>query len=211
MTIWWLVLIITVLVVGTIGFLWVAVKLTSILNNQTDINLKKANDSLDRVNGKNVVDVFNNEFREELRNKGRLLFEKIIGDNAMFLQQDLRLTTAQLNDFLKDQISHTLKEEFSKYEQSISDAKQLAIESIQKTLVSLEEQRTELANQIRDEIAKDKDKLIANFEDHMAEILNHYIIEAIGNQVDLSDQLEYIFGDLESNKEAIAEDLRNGI
>lgn len=211
MTIWWLVLIITVLVVGTIGFLWVAVKLTSILNNQTDINLKKANDSLDRVNGKNVVDVFNNEFREELRNKGRLLFEKIIGDNAMFLQQDLRLTTAQLNDFLKDQISHTLKEEFSKYEQSISDAKQLAIESIQKTLVSLEEQRTELANQIRDEIAKEKDKLIANFEDHMAEILNHYIIEAIGNQVDLSDQLEYIFGDLESNKEAIAEDLRNGI
>ncbi len=211
MTIWWLVLIITVLVVGTIGFLWVAVKLTSILNNQTDINLKKANDSLDRVNGKNVVDVFNSEFREELRNKGRLLFEKIIGDNAMFLQQDLRLTTAQLNDFLKDQISHTLKEEFSKYEQSISDAKQLAIESIQKTLVSLEEQRTELANQIRDEIAKDKDKLIANFEDHMAEILNHYIIEAIGNQVDLSDQLEYIFGDLESNKEAIAEDLRNGI
>ncbi|HET6924572.1 MAG TPA: hypothetical protein VFH39_01965, partial [Candidatus Saccharimonadales bacterium] len=43
-----------------------------------------------------VEHIFNDEFREELRNRGRLHFEKIIGENAMFLQQDLRLTTSQL-------------------------------------------------------------------------------------------------------------------
>ena len=48
--------------------------------------------------------IFNDEFREELRNRGRLHFEKIIGENAMFLQQDLRLTTSQLNDYMKQEI-----------------------------------------------------------------------------------------------------------
>lgn len=211
MTIWWLGLIITVLAVATIGFLWLALKLNAILKNQNSISQDKLSSSLDKAAEKDVEHVFNNEFREELRNRGRLYFEKIIGDNAMFLQQDLRLTTSQLNDFLKDQITKTLKDEFSKYEQSISDAKQLAVESIQKTLASLENQRTELANQIKEEVFRDKDKLVSRFEQHMTEILNHYILEAIGDQVDLSDQLEYIFADLEANKEAIIEDIKNGI
>ena len=88
-----------------------------------------------------VEHIFNDEFREELRNRGRLHFEKIIGENAMFLQQDLRLTTSQLNEFMKNEISKVLKEEFSKYEESINDAKQLAIESIQKTQTTIEQQR----------------------------------------------------------------------
>ena len=52
--------------------------------------------------------------------------------------------------------------------------------------------------------------MIMRFEDDMAEIVNHYILAAIGNQIDLSDQLEYIIGELSANKEAIAEDVRRG-
>lgn len=44
----------------------------------------------------------------------------------------------------------------------------------------------------------------------MADIINHYVLGAIGNQIDLNDQLEFILADLEANKEAIAEDLRHG-
>ena len=56
-----------------------------------------------------VERVFNDEFREELRNRGRLHFEKIISENAMFLQQDLRLTTSQLNEFMKTEITSVLQ------------------------------------------------------------------------------------------------------
>jgi hypothetical protein len=44
----------------------------------------------------------------------------------------------------------------------------------------------------------------------MADIINHYVLAAIGNQIDLSDQLEYILSDLEANKQAIIEDITNG-
>src|ERR1035438_8206233 len=68
-----------------------------------------------------VKAIFNDEFREELRNRGRLHFEKIIGENAMFLQQDLQLTTSELNEYMKQEITAKLQEEFAKYEQSIMD------------------------------------------------------------------------------------------
>ncbi len=157
-----------------------------------------------------VERIFNEEFREELRNRGRLHFEKIIGENAMFLQQDLRLTTSQLNDYMKQEITRTLQEEFAKYEKSITDAKQLAINSINKTQEVIEQQRVMLGDQLQKQVEAEKEHLLSRFDEKMADIVNHYILAAIGNQIDLSDQLEYILGDLEANKQAILEDIKNG-
>lgn len=154
--------------------------------------------------------IFDDQFREELRNRGRLHFEKIIGENAMFLQQDLRLTTSQLNEYMKTEITKKLQDEFAKYEQSIMDAKQLAVDSIQKTNDVIEEQRKTLSAQLTTQLEAEKASLITRFEEDMADIINHYVLAAIGNQIDLSDQLEYIMGELEANKQAIREDITNG-
>lgn len=157
-----------------------------------------------------VENIFNDEFRQELRNRGRLHFEKIISENAMFLQQDLRITTSQLNEYMKVEITKTLKDEFGKYEQSITDAKQLAIDSITKTQAAIEQQRQILGEQLQQQVQAEKTQIIENFEKNMAEIINHYILAAIGDQIDLSDQLEYILGDLEANKKDILEDINGG-
>lgn len=157
-----------------------------------------------------VEHIFNEEFREELRNRGRLHFEKIIGENAMFLQQDLRLTTSQLNEFMKNEISKVLKEEFVKYEESINDAKQLAIESIQKTQTTIEQQRELLTQQLNEQLSTEKSRSMSRFETHMADIVNHYVLEAVGEQIDLSEQLEFILAQMERNKEAIIKDIRDG-
>ena len=157
-----------------------------------------------------VEHIFNDTFREELRNRGRLHFEKIISENAMFLQQDLRLTTSQLNEFMKGEITKNLKDEFAKYEQSINDAKQLAIESIQKTNTAIEEQREQLGQQVQQQIMTEKQQLVERFEQNMTDIINHYVLAAVGNQIDLNDQLEYILSDLEANREAIIQDIMHG-
>jgi len=157
-----------------------------------------------------VDHIFNNEFREELRNRGRLHFEKIIGENAMFLQQDLRLTTSQLNDYMKQEIKKVLEDEFKKYEESIKGAKDIALESIQKTQTAIEQQRQILEKQLVDEVSEEKERLINKFETNMTDIINHYILASIGNQIDLSDQIEYITGYLNENKQAIIEDVKHG-
>ena len=157
-----------------------------------------------------VEHIFNEEFREELRNRGRLHFEKIISENAMFLQQDLRLTTSQLNDFMKTEVTHVLKEEFAKYEESINDAKQLAIDSIQKTQDTIEQQRELLSAQMNEQITAEKSRTLERFETRMADVVNHYVLEAVGDQIDLSEQLDFIMNQLEANKEAIMHDIKDG-
>ena len=129
MTIWTLTLVVGSLLAATIAFMWLAVRLgkggtTKRSASDNDVDIAKAAED-------DVEHIFNDTFREELRNRGRLHFEKIISENAMFLQQDLRLTTSQLNEYMKGEITRTLQEEFVKYEQSITDAKQLAIEALQ--------------------------------------------------------------------------------
>ena len=202
-----------ILIVGTIwaataAFIWLAWR----SGKATSLKDTKGGPSqaLETAAKEDVEHIFNDEFREELRNRGRLHFEKIIGENAMFLQQDLRQTTTQLNDYMRSEITRTLQQEFKKYEQSITDAKQLALDSIEKTITTIEQQRQFLQQQLATQSEAQKAQIIARFEVEMASIINHYILRAIGNQIDLSDQLDYILSELETNKKAIIEDIKRG-
>jgi hypothetical protein len=197
MTIWWLVFILTLVWAFGAGFIWLATRLNG--------NNSGQHKSLD-----DVGHIFNAEFREELRNRGRLHFEKILGENAMFLQQDLRLTTSQLNEYMRGEISRELKEAFANYQSAITDAKQLAIESIEKTKTAIDDERKSLVAQLEKEVAEEKARRVKQFEQRMAQVINHYLLAAVGNQIDLSDQLEYILSELEANKAAIVEDIRSG-
>lgn len=205
MSLLWLVVLILTVLAATAAFIWLSLKLDALKKGQPE-------QEVDIVEAASTAadSVFNKEFREELKNRGRLHFEKVINENAMFLQQDLRLTTSQLNDFMKEEIKKVLKEEFSTYEESIQHAKDQAIEAIEKTRLMVDEQRQILEKQLQEQLNKEKGKAIERFEKNMGSILNHYILEAIGNEIDLTDQLDYIFSHLEDSKQAIIEDVKNG-
>lgn len=200
---WFLFLVISV-TAGMAGFIWLATRVSGPGRRPgaPDDFVEAANQEVERI--------FSDDFREELRNRGRLHFEKIISDNAMFLKQDLQLTASDLNKYMQEQIKKVLKEEFAKYEESIESAKQIAIDAIAKTQNALDEQRNLLQQQINEEARKEKERLVATFSENMSQTVNHYILEAIGNEVDLSDQLDYIYQHLEDNKAAIIEDIRSG-
>lgn len=201
-----LILVSGLLLSATAAFIWLAMK----ISKGSGSNQKSPTTGLQKSADKDVEHIFNDEFREELRNRGRLYFEKIIGENAMFLQQDLRQTTTQLNEYMRAEITRTLQDEFKKYEQGIADAKQIALGSIEKTITTIEQQRQFLEAQLLTQSQAQKGRIIAQFEKDMATIINHYVLRAIGNQIDLSDQLEYILAELEANKAAIVEDITRG-
>ncbi len=193
------------LLASTLAFIWLAVR-----NGGGKGAIQSDGEMFNEATKQAVEHIFNDEFREELRNRGRLHFEKIIGENAMFLQQDLRLTTSQVNDYMKQEITKTLKEAFSKYQESINDAENLALESIQKTQETVEKQREIMGQQLEKELTAERARLTERFSNNMADIVNHYVLAAIGNQISLDDQLEFIMAELERNKLAIVEDINQG-
>lgn len=168
-------------------------------------NLTK--ESLEKMAREDVDRIFNDEFREELRNMGRLHFQKVVSENAMFLKEDLRLTSSQLNEYLKAEVTKHLQDSFAGYDQSLGDAKELAIQAVEKITTSLEEQRLALTSKLEEDVEIRKAQIIEEFQTRLADIVNHYLLAAVGEQVDLSAQLEYILGELQKNKNAIVEDL----
>ena len=204
-----LILVIGTLAVATASFIWMALRLGSSAGGASG-KQKSVQVVYEEAAKQDVEHIFNDEFREELRNRGRLHFEKIIGEAAMFLQQDLRQTTSQLTEYMRAEVTRTLQQEFKKYEQSIVDAKQMALDSIEKTIHTIDQQREFMEQQMKSETAAQKEKIIAQFEADMASIVNHYVLQAIGSQIDLTDQLDYILREIENNKTAIIEDLKHG-
>jgi hypothetical protein len=201
---------VTILVVSVIGFVLLVVLIARAGKHKGDPKKPGDHARKEYANMTNEVDhIFNEEFREELRNHGRLYFDKIINENAMFLQQDLRLTSSQLNEYMKKEIGKKLEEQFASYEQSMKDAQAMALESIQNTMRAAEEQRVQMTAEMQAAIAAEKERLIANFESNMADIVNHYLAEAFGNQLDLKDQIGYIVGEMEANKEAMKQDMHS--
>lgn len=210
MNILWFVFTGASLLAAATAFIWLAITIRATSGrSEKNSDLHIDTDLLEKVNI-DVEHIFNDEFREELRNRGRLHFEKIINDNAMFLKQDLQLTASQLNEYMQDSLKKVLKEEFAKYEESIESAKQIAIESIAKTQEAVEQQRALLEEQLKSEVEQERSRAIDRFEENMSQIINHYLLEAIGNELDLSTQIDYIFRHMEDNKEAIVEDIKYG-
>jgi hypothetical protein len=51
---------------------------------------------------------------------------------------------------------------------------------------------------------------VERFEGEMATIVNHYVLQAIGSQIDVSDQMDFILAEMQANKQAIIEDIQRG-
>lgn len=168
---------------------------------------EKLDESYEKIAQDDVYHIFSNEFHEELRNKARLDFQKVINENAMFLQQDLRLTTSEINQYLKTQVSGRLEEEFAAYQQSIKDVQQAAVDSIGNTVKAAEEQQALLTKQIQDEVQARKAQMVASFEKQMTAVVSHYVVQILGEQVALKEQMPYILRELEAQKEAIKKDM----
>lgn len=211
MTIWWLALIVGSLAAVCGGFVWVIVTLSS-LKGTVATGVQKSADDLNKaytdIAEEDATHLFNKEFREELRNRGRLRFEKIINENASFLKQDLDQTISQLNDYMKKEITFKLDEEFAAYAKAMQATQQLALSSLQNTAQEIETQRLQLAESLKKDVAEREQALLKVYEDNMAKIVEHYVLMSLGDQFDLKSQMPYIIKQMEDNKKAIMEDMR---
>ncbi len=198
------VVLIAVIVAATLAFVWMAlgirkVKLaTGAYQNRIDAVQKEAEK------------VFTDEFREELKNRGRLYFEKIINENAMFLKQDLGLTASQLNEYMQTSLRKVLNEEFDKYKLSIQDAKEAALGAITKTQTAMDQQREAMQKELKTQLEQEKQRRIAKLDEHLVRVANQYILDVLANEVDLGSQGEYIFAALQTRKNEIIKDFEDG-
>lgn len=193
MELWQLLLIIGTLFATLTAFIWVALRVSSIgkVNNQPR-NL--AGEAVSEA----VNQAFTDDFREELRQRARQQFEKLIHENAMFLQQDVRMSAAQLDDFMKKQIFATLQQELVKHHESVTQTRQMLSDSVAKSQVDLQTQ-----------LKAEKERRIELLDRQLTEIIKKYVSSAVGDIITTDQQIALIVDNLNAHKNEIIEDIRN--
>ncbi len=230
-----------------------------------------------------VALLFDDAFREELKDRGRLHFERVINENAALFKQDLDATVAHVNTELrqrvarqldsqfeeinkvnaqlKEHIAKQLDDRFAEYDKTLREAQDAALQALQRSAQALEEQHRQLGLALERSIAsqdamltgaleenkariasiKDaqnvalqslsqsaqavqeqhqqlsvllqkgvsdqQDMLVDAFENNMAQIIEHYLLQAVGDQYDLKAQLPSIIKQMEASKKAIVDDI----
>src|SRR5690606_35302606 len=70
---------------------------------------------------------------------------------------------------------------------------------------NLESQYQQLSDTIQKSVDQQKDMMVGAFTEHMARIIDHYLLEALGDQYDVKAQLPGIIEQLQQNKQVIAD------
>lgn len=88
------------------------------------------------------------------------------------------------------------------------DRQAAMLENLSRTTKALETQYEQLSELLETSIAEQKTMIADTINDHMARIVEHYLIGALGEQSNLREQLPSIIQQMEENKQAMMDDMK---
>lgn len=83
-----------------------------------------------------------------------------------------------------------------------------ALQWLAKSAEAMQAEHEQLVQAMRQNVIAQQESLVRGFEDNMAQIVEHYLLGALGDQYDLKSQLPSIIKQMEANKQAIADDMK---
>ena len=135
---------------------------------------------------------------------------KSLTGSAQALQEQHKQVTETLQKNVTDQQT-LLSAAFEENKAGIAamkDAQAQALQALAQSVQGLQEQNVQLAQAMQRNVAAQEAALVDAFEENMAQIVEHYLLGALGDQYDLKAQLPSIIKQMEVNKAAIAEDMK---
>jgi len=133
-----------------------------------------------------------------------------ITSGAQALQQQHQQLGVALQKTITDQeamLSGAFEENKSQVTK-MRDTQGLALQWLAQSVKALQEQHQQLETQLQQNVAEQESMLVGVFEQNMARIIEHYLLNALGDQYDLKAQLPSIIKQMEANKQAIADDMK---
>lgn len=91
---------------------------------------------------------------------------------------------------------------------AISDAQNVTAQSLDSSTKALQEEQQHLTETIKKNIADQQEMAVSAFENNMAQVVEHYLLGALGDQFDMKAQLPAIIKQMEENKQAIVDDMK---
>ncbi len=194
------------LILGVVlGLVLPRLKLTKGKKKLTNEDLKASYDELVK---EDVYHIFDQDFHKELTEKAKAVFQDVIAQNTVVLTAQLETTTKIIQEHLDTEISGKLQTAFGAYTQAVSQAQQDALTTIKAAVDASVAQQAQFSSQLEQSIETRKSEIMTGFQQNMAEIVSHYVLQAIGEQASIKEQLPAILREMEAQQEAMQKDMR---
>lgn len=92
--------------------------------------------------------------------------------------------------------------------EATKQAQDAALATLNQSAQALSEQHQQLSQTMQKSVADQETMLVDVFEDNMAQVIEHYLLGALGDQYDMKAQLPLIIGQMKQNKQAIMDDMK---
>jgi hypothetical protein len=131
-------------------------------------------------------------------------------ESAQTAQDQTKLLNAALQKSINDQEAamKMVLEENQARVTATQTAQDAALKSLDSSAKALEEQHQQLSQLLQKTVADQEAMLVNVFQDNMAQIIEHYLLGALGDQFDMKAQLPSIIKQMDANKQAMMDDMK---
>ncbi|MEX0668298.1 MAG: hypothetical protein WD061_00990 [Candidatus Saccharimonadales bacterium] len=156
-----------------------------------------------------IKEVLSKDFLGQLKNQAQLQLASSIQVVDKELKESLRQANKQLIDRINDETTTIINTDLETYRQTIIDANSAAASLANKIQAGLEEASEEIQTRVEETISKERSKINNQIDTKLEDVVTEYLIEALGEKVDLGSQKDYIIEQLEDRKEEIKKDIND--
>lgn len=148
------------------------------------------------------------EYKKAMKGAQDVALQSVIRSAQVVREQHERLSESLQKSVADQQLmfSESFRDNKAKVAK-LHESQEKALESITATAASLEEQHQRLGELVEKNIDGQKAVLVKAFDENMASVIEHYLLEALGEQYGLKSQLPAIIKQMEANKQAMVDDI----
>lgn len=171
--------------------------------------LNTYNDYVGEVREEVISHVMSQDFLNQLRNHAQLQLTNTVKVTNREMQQALQTTYQRLLQNIEKEAAQILNGELEQYRLTIKAANTAAANVTSETERQLSAIRKTIETESQAAVREEKQKLLRQLDDKLSDIIASYLLEALGEHVDLGSQKDFIFRQLEENKEIIKKDIND--
>lgn len=178
------------------------------VTKQVDVTIDNINTELRKHITKQLDDQLV-EYKKAMKGAQDVALQSVIRSAQVVREQHERLSETLQKDIADQKLmfAETFRENKVKMAK-MKEVEDAALETITNTAKALEQQQEQLTNGVQKNIDNQKVVLAKALDENMAQIIEHYLLDALGDQYGLKAQLPSIIKQMEANKQAIVDDMQ---
>lgn len=146
----------------------------------------------------------------ELEKKGAASVASALEEVGTVFSRDLATTTLKITQQMEAGASQLIEQELGQYRETLANLRESATAAFGQINDAIDKQKATLTADLEAEIQKQKETMIIKFEAKISDVVSAYLVESLGNDVDLGAQSQYLFKMLEEHKDELKKEIMGG-